>query len=290
MAWQTSLPRERATRGLRMSVAVAGDIAAIGWPGEESSGGSAGYRISTGKQLWSAPESGCRSDEHAGGTVLVTLSMCGDRYRAGTRNAQTGKINWLYTAPRGTADAWIPSTAPLIVALSDSPENIEASHLVSVSPKGEEQATWTTGRKYHAGCSNTRPDCGSVIAHGSTLYLATRVTAVDGPDSTVRAFDVRTGRATWSYTPPRTDLARTVLPIQARGNALIAYLPPAGLDGAEVHQLSGGKSTLLMRREDDFIGDPPEDDMIGEDVGEPVHFADGRLFLHTRGEYAAAAP
>lgn len=85
MVWQTSLP-ERATKGLRMSVAVSGDTVAVGWPGEEDRGGSAGYRISTGKKLWSAPPSGCASEEHAGGTALVTISVCGrDSKVGGTR-------------------------------------------------------------------------------------------------------------------------------------------------------------------------------------------------------------
>lgn len=62
LAWKVSLPRERATLGLRMSVAVSGGIAAIGRPGYDDLGGSAGYKISTGKTLWSAPPRGCAAD------------------------------------------------------------------------------------------------------------------------------------------------------------------------------------------------------------------------------------
>lgn len=281
VAWQTSLPRERATRGLRMSVAVAGDIAAIGWPGAESSGGSAGFRISTGKQLWSTPASGCWTDEHAGGTVLVTVSMCGDRYKAGTRNAQTGKIDWLYTAPLGTSDVWIPSTTPLILALNSDPDTSGAGSLVSISPKGREQASWKTGRMYPTGCSYTGPECGGVVAHGTTLYLAT--TETSDASSTIKAFDTRTGRVTWTYAPPKREVTRTLFPIQAHDNGLIAYMPPTMVRGGEVHQLSDGKSKLLMRRKDGL--GQPEEGMIGKYVYDPVHFADGRLFLHDRGEY-----
>ncbi|MFD3920179.1 PQQ-binding-like beta-propeller repeat protein [Streptomyces sp. NPDC058595] len=281
VAWQTSLPKERSTRGLRMSVAVSGDIAAVGWPGQGIPGGSAGYKISTGEQLWSKPPSGCAADEHAGGAVLVTVSMCGGRYKAGTRNARTGKINWHFTAPRGTSDVWIPSTAPLILALNDNPDRSEASRLVSLSPKGEVQATWKAGRTYVTGCGYTRPDCGGVVARGSTLYLATPETS--DTSSTIKAFDTRTGRATWSYTPPVREVTRTLFPIQAQDGALIAYMPPTQVRGGEVHQISGGKSKLLMRREDGFS--PPEADMIDTHIDAPVYFADGRLFLHDSGEY-----
>ncbi|MEU0952576.1 PQQ-binding-like beta-propeller repeat protein [Streptomyces niveus] len=207
-SWQATLPKGT-TKGLRMSVAVSGDTVAVGWPGEELRGESVGYRISTGKKLWSAPPSGCALEEQAGGAELVTISVCGRDSEIGKRDPETGKLSWRSTAPKGTTDAWIVSASPLVVALNTDQTGYQsgADRLVSLSEGGCVQATWETHEedpktkraRYVAGCGYTQPGCGAVVVSDSTLYMATLADVSDA--NKIIAFDVKTGKEKWSYKP-----------------------------------------------------------------------------------------
>ncbi|MFF8847631.1 PQQ-binding-like beta-propeller repeat protein [Streptomyces sp. NPDC015127] len=282
--WRASIPEAKATLGLRMSVAVSEDVAAAGWPG-----GSAGYRISDGQQLWDAPAPGCDSDEHTGGAQLITLSVCGSIQKVGHRDPRTGKATWRYST-RAT-DAWVASAEPLIVALNTGQlyEQWHANRLVAVSAQGRAQATWEIGEKYVTGCDDQSPACGAVVTTKDTLYLATD----NFHDvNSITAFDIRTGRTKWTYTPD-TKLSRVVAPIQGDGAGLIAYMLPTSLRGSEVLYLAAedGKPTLLMKTPDGAVGgdaslaSPPENAMFAKEAPDPAYFADGRLFLHYSGSF-----
>ncbi|MFD9867529.1 PQQ-binding-like beta-propeller repeat protein [Streptomyces niveus] len=276
--WRTSLPGENTTPGLRMSVAVSNDVAAVGWPGQRGPGASAGYAIGTGKPLWTAPAKGCTSEAHAGGKELLTLSLCGQKYKVGARDPRTGAMTWRYTAPVSTRDAWIASASPLIVALSASDAAPGDERLVSVSDQGREQVTWKTGEKYETGCGYTRADCGAVITTPTTLYLATR----NGSGSnSVAAYDVRTGTRTWHYTAGDD---RTLVPLHTDGQDLIVSMLPSALDGSRVLRLGpDGTAKLLMRMADEVT--PPDDEMVDRGLRAQVYYRNGALYTHHAGSY-----
>ncbi|WP_405824539.1 PQQ-binding-like beta-propeller repeat protein [Streptomyces sp. NBC_00838] len=276
--WRTSLPRKNATPGLRISVAVTSDVAAVGWPGQGGPGASAGFALSTGKPIWAAPAKGCTSEAHAGGKELLTLSMCGQRYKVGTRDPGTGAVTWRYTAPASTRDAWIASASPLIVALSASDTAPGEERLVSVSDQGRELATWKTGEKYETGCGYTRADCGAVITTPTTLYLATR----NGSGSnSVEAYDVRTGARTWQYTAGDD---RTLVPLHTDGQDLIVSMLPSTLDGSRVLRLGpDGSAKLLMRMPDEVT--PPDDELVDSGLRAQAYYRDGTLYMHHAGSY-----
>lgn len=277
--WRTSLPRKTATPGLRMSVAVTNDVAAVGWPGQDAPGASAGFAIDNGKRIWTAPAKGCTSEAHAGGDELLTLSVCGQRYKVGTRNPRTGAMTWRYTAPPSTRDAWIASASPLVVALSASDSAPGDERLVSVSDQGRELATWkTTAKRYTTGCTYTGADCGAVITTPTTLYLATRNGA--GSNS-IEAYNIRTGARTWDYTAGDD---RTLVPLHAQGQDLIVSMLPRMKQGSRLLRLGpDGSAKLLMRMTDEIA--PSDDQMVDSALRAPAYYRDGALYLHHPGAY-----
>ncbi|MFE5842074.1 PQQ-binding-like beta-propeller repeat protein [Streptomyces niveus] len=277
--WRTSLPRENATPGLRISVAVTNDVAAVGWPGDGAPGASAGFTVGTGERIWTAPAKGCTSEAHAGGKELLTLSLCGQKFKVGTRDPRTGAMTWRYTAPPSTKDAWIASSSPLVVALSASDSEPGDERLVSVSDQGRELATWkTTAKKYTTGCTYTSADCGAVITTPTTLFLATRNGA--GSNS-VEAYDVRTGARTWKYSAGDD---RTLVPLHTEGQDLIVSLLPRVLQGSRLLRLGpDGSAKLLMRMADEVT--PSDDQMVDDKLRAKSYYRDGVLYMHHPGAY-----
>lgn len=278
LLWNTSLPKERATPGLRISVAVTNEVAAVGWPGQDGPGASGGFAIDTGKRIWTTPAKGCTSEAHAGGDQLVTLSMCGQRYKVGERDPQTGAMTWRYTPPPSTKDAWIASSSPLVVALSTSDTAPGDERLVSVSDRGRELATWkTTAKRYATGCTYVRADCGAITTTPSTLHLATHN---GNGGNQVEAYNIRTGAKRWEHTVGD----RTLVPLHTDGQNLIVSMLPNALEGSQVLRLSpDGSAKLLMRMADEVT--PSDDELVDSGLRAQAYYRDGALFMHHAGSY-----
>ncbi|WP_307717026.1 PQQ-binding-like beta-propeller repeat protein [Streptomyces sp. V4I23] len=292
VVWRTALKTTLKPRGLGMSVAVTDQVAAIGWPttaeAATAAGGSFGFELNTGKTVWTAPAPGCDGDEHVGGKVLVTHSLCGGNWKGGThrvghREPATGKVTWRYTT-RAT-DAWIVSADPLIVGVNSGPFEQDApDRLLSVSTQGKVQATWKSKDTYATGCTGQHRRCGGVLTTPGTVYLATD----DFHNAnSIHAFDTATGKRKWSFTPD-TGLSRVLVPVQADRNGLTVHMQPTSNRGSEVIRLAAadGKSTQLMKMPDAGIGETtPDYEMVNDLVEDPLHYADQRLFVHRRGQF-----
>ncbi len=291
--WKTALRTTLKPQGLGMTVAVTDQVAAIGWPavGEEAAaaGGSFGFRLTTGRTVWTAPAGGCTSDEHAGGKILVTRSLCGGDWKGGThrvghRDPATGKATWRYTAQ--ATDVWIVSADPLVVGVSSGPYEQDApDRLVSFSPQGRVQASWKVRKDVYAtGCRTWKRRCGGIAAAPGTVYLATHDA---GNADSIHAFDTAAGKRRWSFTPD-TERARVLIPVQTDNSGLTVYMRPTGMRGSEVLHLTAAdsKATQLMKMPDSpGFTDTPDRNLVDLDVTDPLYYADRTLFLHCRGDF-----
>ncbi|MEJ8662193.1 PQQ-binding-like beta-propeller repeat protein [Streptomyces sp. MS1.AVA.4] len=288
VVWRAALKTALRPLGLSMTVAVTDQVAAIGWPTVGSAaGGSFGFELNTGRSIWTAPAPGCDGDEHAGGKVLVTHSLCGGDWEGGThrvghRDPVTGKVTWRYTT-RAT-EAWIVSADPLIVGVNSGlPEEDTPDRLVSVSTQGKVQAIWKSKDTYSTGCTSQRRRCGGVLATPGTLYLATHDSQ---KANSIYAFDTVTGKRKWTYTPV-THLSRVLVPVQADNDGLTVHMRSTSNRGSEVIRLAGldGKPTQLMKMPDTGYSTTPDYEMVDDSVEDPLHYADYRLFVHRRGMF-----
>lgn len=277
VVWRKSIPNDKANLGLHLSVAISEDIAAAGWPGA-----SVGYQLSTGKQMWDAPTQGCTGEEHSGGRQLLTIGGCDGRFKVGQRSPDTGKTTWRYTLPK-KAGAWIVSNEPLVLAVMSGADLLDADGLLTVSTSGKLEATIDIGDDYVAGCEMYGTTCNAIVTTKDTIYTSSDPHSFFKANA-IAAFDVHTGKRKWVSTAA-TDLARTLVPIRAEGDGLIAYMQPTGMRGSRVVHLApqDGKQTTLLQMPDGLA--QPDDSMVADDAGDPALYERGKLYLHHTGAF-----
>jgi outer membrane protein assembly factor BamB len=114
--WHKNLPSTQSSGYSYGQIALSGDTAAVAWLG-----GSAGYKISTGAQIW-APKAGadCEDKGYKGGAQLVAIVQCGgyggDLYVQALDASGAKKWNW--QVPAGAEVNTVVSTDPVVVGLA----------------------------------------------------------------------------------------------------------------------------------------------------------------------------
>ncbi|GAA2485606.1 hypothetical protein GCM10010393_15790 [Streptomyces gobitricini] len=309
VVWKTTLPGVR-TRGLGLSVAISERTAAVGWPRSSGTqgGGSFGFDRAKGTVIWDKSAPGGDGEEHrSAGQGLITHSFGPEHedlampreQRFGVRDAVTGEATWRYTT-RGLG-AWIVSADPLIVAVDTGLQDFpfDPNTLRSISADGTVQAEWTLRTKelasdrYILGCGeHSYRACASAVTANGILYLAT-----DNPVGTkgeIHAFDARTGKRLWAFTPETDHRSVALVPLAADAESVTVMTRPDSMRGTKVYRVSArdGSARLLFETTKSSTFDSlPEADMYGKHTEDPVIYADGRLFLH-RNDFQApiAAP
>jgi hypothetical protein len=257
--WEHTLRFGRAfSRGLGMSVAVSDRVAAVGWPA-----GSVGYDLSTGREVWDAPTTGCTAEEHLGGRELVTLAACGKdlRIRVGRRDTDSGRTAWIYDVPQGTHGAWLLSGNPLVLAAVDSPSARDADHLLSVSADGR-AARIALDHHETSGCSSSGGTCTAPVIAGDAVHFGTDPLH----NGRISGFGLRTGQRR-EYPAPAT---KAWIPVRGDGADLIAIETPTLTRQVSVLRLPTRVSLSI-----DLLH------MISDTGRNPVRYDNaGRLFLH----------
>ncbi|MFF9870201.1 PQQ-binding-like beta-propeller repeat protein [Streptomyces sp. NPDC013953] len=297
VVWKTKLPGVR-IRGLGLSVAISETTAAVGWPrsSDAEGGGSFGFNRAKGTVIWDKSAPGGDGEEHrSAGQGLVTHSFGPEHedlaipreQRFGVRDAVTGKATWQYTT-RGLG-AWIVSADPLIVAVDTGLQDYpyDPNTLRSVSADGTVQAEWTLRTKalgsdrYILGCGDrSYRACASAVTANGILYLAT-----DNPVGTkgeIHAFDARTGKRLWAFTPETDNRSVGLVPLAADTESVTVMTRPDSMRGTKVYRVSArdGSARLLFETMSSTSGSLPEEDMYGKYTEDPVIYADERLFFH----------
>lgn len=288
--WHKSIPEEQVSLGLGLNVGISEDIAAAGWPG-----GSVGYQVNRGKQLWDAPPQGCAGEEHLGRQQLLTLVGCrtskGMQFRVEQRSPDTGKATWRYTLPRELPGAWIVSADPLVLAVKTTDEALDADRLLTITESGSPQATIDIGDDYVAGCADDDGTCDAIVTTRDTIYIASNPHNFRKGNQ-IAAFDVRTGKRKWASEAPEN---REFVPVRAEGDGLVAYMEPTSLRGSRIVHFTpeGGQQTLLMKMPDGIASNKAESLMFDKEARDPALFEHGRLYLHYSGsfnQYTADTP
>lgn len=202
-------------------MAISGNTVGVDWLN-----GSAGYRLTDHKQLWSSGNGDCEDDGYAGGKQFVAVVNCGyDTYKVQLIDtAGNGAPKWSWTAPTGTKVNAIVSTDPVVVLLgTEGTTFTDAATIVG----GRLQSRVSLGTdKYDIDNDGTeKQSVHNVLADSTTLYLTLRSqTDSNGKVlSGIVAFNLSDGKQKW-VAKPADNHAISGLAFQ--DGKLLAFEPP----------------------------------------------------------------
>jgi len=258
------------------TVAVSGDRAGVSW-----FGGSAMFRVGDGKELPKAERvSGCTAGGFAGGTSLLRGLSCTAGGRLQKLDSATGKVEWSYQAPKGFNVSNVFSTDPVVISLSD--EDNKSGGILAIDDQGKVRSTIGLGKDtYQPSCgmsvmSQKLDGCQGVAATADTFFLPTEEKESEGEghgrSNEIHAFDLDTGKRKWKATAGE---GRSMMPLRAEGDNLIAYGKPSYDKSGEIFSISpkGGKPKSLMKNPDAAT------DAEGGFFSSTLAYEDGRFYI-----------
>ncbi|MFD0382505.1 PQQ-binding-like beta-propeller repeat protein [Streptomyces stramineus] len=247
--WERPIPKSGRFSGsyFGLDMALSGDVVGASWLG-----GSTMIKVGDGAPL-TAPElaSGCSVDGFAGGRALLRSWRCvSDRTSHVERiDTSTGKAAWTWEGREGLETKKIYSTDPAVVSLAS--EDDKTAVLVALKD-GKERSAIDLGKQ-----DDARPcggllltgrgvgGCQGAVASDSTLYLATGYKPGSFQSNEVHAFDLDTGKRTWTS----KSAGRVLVPLRMDGDKVIAYRKPTfDKPGAVVGIGSGGGDPEVVLR------------------------------------------
>ena len=228
------------------NVVISGDTAASAWIG-----GSAGYKISTGKKIWSATPSTCRDVGYQGGKSLVAVVECGNdldnpQVSIQKLDPDTGKATWKYKMPKGAKNVRVASTDPVVLVAGAGDEL--TSDIFTVGEDKKLKAKISMGKRYNKPCELEVDACYGMAVDQNTVYLSTAEHSGQtdyGRTNEVMAFDFNTGRPKWKS--PAGE-KRSIVPFKMQGSNLLAYKLPSYDSGGQIVSIDPkkGKQTKLL--------------------------------------------
>ncbi|MFG3259525.1 PQQ-binding-like beta-propeller repeat protein [Streptomyces sp. NPDC048172] len=262
------------------NVAISGDTVASAWIG-----GSAGYKISTGKKIWSATPSTCRDVGYAGGKSLVAVVECGNDLDNPEVSVQkldpdTGKANWKYKMPKGAKNVRVASTDPVVLVAGAGDEL--TSDIFTVGEDKKLKAKISMGKRYNKPCELEVDGCYGMAVDQNTVYLSTAEhsgSSEYGRTNEVMAFDFNTGRAKWKS--PAGE-KRAIIPFKTQGSNVLAYKLPSYDSGGEIVSLDPqkGKQTRLLKMPVSDVGEGEQAINVSSySVDQPIVWDGRRMFL-----------
>ncbi|WP_189317522.1 outer membrane protein assembly factor BamB family protein [Streptomyces brasiliensis] len=289
--WQTTLPKS--TRDYSAPrVTIAKGVVAVAW-----SGGSAAYRITGGKALWSEEPARCSATGLRGGRNLIgTGSGC--RPGRSTRevwqvDTRTGRPVWTYKVPRKYVFATVLSTDPVTVGVmagdaDDDHEDTYVTHVLSLDEHGALRATIPLDDRYLLNFWDARRH--NYAVSGDTLYLPTlmerysRHGDVSYDAGAVVALDLKTGKVRTRFA---AEAHQEIVPLRMSGDRLLALQAGDGSGSTTVVKVLAidpvtGRRTLMLEAE---AADADVRSLMDVDDSYefPVVFEHGRLFFGRAG-------
>lgn len=280
IAWDKTMPN--ADTRSNENVAISGDTVASAWIG-----GSAGYKISSGKKLWEAKPSDCRDKGYQGGKSLVAVVECGSDYDKPQVSVQkldpdTGKATWKYEPPKGVKNVRVASTDPLVLVVGAGDEL--TSDVMAISDDKKLQSKISLGERYNKPCELEVNACYAMAVGPDTIYLTTTQHTEPSADGSARtndvmAFDISTGKPKWKSAAGKN---REIIPFRMEGGHILAYKLPPYDAGGQIVSLDpkDGKQTKLLQMPRSEVGQGEQAFSVSPDsVDQPLLFENGRFFL-----------
>ncbi|MDX6346837.1 MAG: hypothetical protein QOF84_1627 [Streptomyces sp.] len=233
--WDHALPVENGRTSFDYAmIAVSGDTAAVAWIG----GGSAAYRISTGKLLWKPKEGAdCSDVAYKGGSKLIAVIQCGT-YSNPTYYVQgideSGTKQWTWQVPSHNEVNSVISTDPVVVGLAAGSQSLLSD--VVYLENGKMKSRISLGNagadaKYRIDCHVVGEGrCQDYALDKDTIYFSTKSHSGSGSNAygrtnEIAAFDLRTGKAKWLAKPDQ-EREVTVVGLDDSGGKVIGYQQP----------------------------------------------------------------
>lgn len=277
LVWDKDLPGSTTTSA--ENVAISGDTVAAAWIG-----GSVGYSISSGNELWSGKPSNCRDTGYAGGAELAVVVECGSfsssQITVQKLDPKTGKATMKFKAPKGVQTARIASSKPLTLVVGAGTSL--PTDVMTVDDNGKLKAKVTIGKRYNKPCSTEVNSCHTMAVGKDAFYLSTTEHAGSsdsGRTNEVMAFDWATGKAKWKASAGEK---RTIVPIKTEDDDVIAYKLPAYSVGGEIVKLDAaqGKEAVQLKMPVSEVGKGEQAISIAPySARTPILYENNRLFL-----------
>lgn len=219
------------------------------------------FRLRDGKRLYTTEkerEGACFLRGVAGGSGLLQVRSCAagsdsTHGRLRKLDPRTGEVAWVHRGRKGWTIDKVYSVDPVVVSLR-SREDTDKWAVAAVDSRGRERS-WIefAGRDAFEMCNGAGDsgegvqNCPGGVVSGDTLYLAGQpADGVLGP-SEIAAFDLRTGRRTWSAAAG----GRQLVPVAASGGdrpGVIVYARASTRKTGQTLRFgaAGGKPEVLL--------------------------------------------
>ncbi|WP_244502302.1 PQQ-binding-like beta-propeller repeat protein [Streptomyces oceani] len=215
-------------------------------------GGSVGFRIDGGKQVWSAKESSndCNDAGYAGGEKLLAVVECGDfgeeEFKIQELDPKTGESTKTYEVSSGVETIRVASTSPMVLvagAGTSTPTDIMTLSGGKFTPKIS-----LDGDRYNTPCGTEVESCHGMTVGKDKVYLSTKEHAGSREGertNEIMAIDLKSGDTSWKSDAGKD---RTIVPIQMDGETVVAYRLADYMDPGQIVGLdpASGKQTPYL--------------------------------------------
>ncbi|MFD8688563.1 PQQ-binding-like beta-propeller repeat protein [Streptomyces sp. NPDC059651] len=277
--WRKQYARDGAWDGLSdLAMAINSDTVTVGRTSRTDA-----FRVSDGKVLFGKLPGKCQPFGFASGPVAIAAASCQTaaddhkEHQVQRIDPATGKVQWTYKVKKGWQVAQIYSADPIVISLTQP----KKWAILVLNANGTYRTQLFGGPgEYAVSCDKDRrvqganlDSCTGVAAGANTFYMATK--AVDlkaGDGNKVAAFDLSTGKATWTVTSPKEQ---PLTPLRTDGGKLLMYLGAAKNKGGGIASLpaTGGTWDMVVRH-------PASASALERGFFEPnISYVDGRSFL-----------
>ncbi|MEW1697907.1 PQQ-binding-like beta-propeller repeat protein [Streptomyces sp. NPDC093249] len=215
-----------------------------------------GFSLADGRQLFTAPTTGCKPFAYAGGSKLVSAMDCssgsgGKKIQAvGPVDPATGKPKFTFRLQPDWEVDKIYSVDPLVVSATQREQ--KKWTVFALAPNGSLRSQIQGGKdKFAPSCGGgfvifgrNLDGCTGVAADANTFYMATESGYRTGNE--VVAFDLNTGKPKWRAKSPSEQ---AVIPLGMEGSEVLLYVKAGFQRGGGVATLAptGGAPKMLLK-------------------------------------------
>ncbi|NLU69996.1 hypothetical protein [Streptomyces sp. HNM0574] len=282
--WDKPLPN-RPSRS-NDNVTISGDTVATAWIG-----GAAGYRVSSGQQIWKAKDDAqCEDQGYAGGEELYAVVQCGhsfdssQKYTVEKLDPATGKSQGRFQAPKGVQSVRVASTDPLVVVVGAGEST--PTDVMTVGDDHKLKARISLGDRYNKPCGTEVQSCFGMAVGEDEVYLSTTEHAGSGEagrrTNEIMAFDMDSGKTKWKS---EAGEDRQIVPFTVEDGKVLGYKLPGYQQGGEIVSVtpgSGAQKTLLRMPKSEVGQGEQAFSLSTYSVRQPILFEDGKLFLQEK--------
>ncbi|MFD7136021.1 PQQ-binding-like beta-propeller repeat protein [Streptomyces sp. NPDC059894] len=214
------------------SVTLTHDTVAVTW-----GRGTVAYSMDHGTKRWSTSNTGaCHDGGAAGGGALLVREECWSddeslpvdswefiTYKVRKVDPATGRTLWTYSAAKGVREVAVPSTDPVVLAVSAGDTGF--TELLSLDADGKNRATISLRNGTYLGeCSYSSDylvidDCPTIAVGAGQVFVRSKDMGDKAVSNWIIGFDLTTGDTTRKFESGTSTL---LIPVRTSGDQLLA--------------------------------------------------------------------